>query len=136
MLLRIACLGIVISAAAFGQIRTTLCEIVKAPERFSGKLVQFRARIESGVMYLPSGVSDESCGADVPFFSMDDQHLATMVNNKEFKKLTKYLSRTPFVDATVTGTFEHRAGEKAASGLILESVDKVSMKPVKRKGIR
>ena len=118
-------------------VKTTLCDIVKQPERFSGKRVQFRATIESGVMYLPSGVSDESCSADVPFFSLDDQHLAVLVKDKEFRKLTKYLTKTPLVQATVTGWFEHRAGgeagkeKKAESGLILETVEKVAMTKVR-----
>jgi hypothetical protein len=129
-------------AVAFGQmktqepIQTTLCEIIKQPERFNGKLVEFRAQIESGVMYLPSGVSNESCAADVPFFSIDDRHLAALVKDKEFKKLTKYLTKTSLVQATVTGWFEHKSGEKGGSGLILESVDKVTMQPQKRKGAR
>jgi hypothetical protein len=132
------CLAL-LSTAAFAQtqtqepVKTTLCEIAKQPDRFTGKRVQFRSTIESGVMYLPSSAVDDTCSADVPFFSLDEAHAALLLKSKEFRKLTKYLSKTPFVQATVTGWFEHRAGAKPASGLMLESVDNVTMQRVGRR---
>ena len=112
-------------------VKTTLCEIVKRPEYFNGKLVQFRATVESGVMDLPSGMADESCSAEVPFFAPDDQHLAMLLKSKKFRKLQKDLAKTPLVQATVTGRFEHMPAKKPESLLVLESVGEVEAKRTK-----
>ena len=115
-------------------VKTNLCEIVKQPAQFTGKLVRFRATIESGVMDLPSGAADEHCGAEVPFFSTDDRYFAELVKDREFRKLTKYLSQTPLVQATLTGRFEYREGgngKKPEMGLILQSVAEVTAHKVK-----
>jgi hypothetical protein len=131
------CLGLCLTRGAFAQtatdspVKTTLCEIVKRPEYFNGKVVQFRATVESGVMDLPSGVADESCSAELPFFAPDDQHLAALLKNKKFRKLQKDLAKTPLVQATVTGRFEHLPAKKPDSLLVLESVGEVVAKPAK-----
>jgi hypothetical protein len=68
--LRSVFVAAVLAAIAFGQrnaddtIRTTLCEIVKAPERFTGKTIQVRAEYVSKFHW--TGLRDESCSASIP----------------------------------------------------------------------
>ena len=112
-------------------VKTSLCDLVKQPETFNGKLVQFRATIESGEQDLPSGASDQHCATAVKFVAPDDASLAALLKNKDFRKLTHDLKKSPIVAATVTGWFEQKGGKNADDfGLILESVTDVVMTPV------
>ncbi|MFN7994909.1 MAG: hypothetical protein U0Q18_14985 [Bryobacteraceae bacterium] len=131
-----------------GQLQTTdqepiqrpLCQIIREPDNYNGKLVQFRASIESGQEDLPSGVADDSCAADVPFFSPDDKQLDRLLKDKEFRKLLKEVKRNPFVDATVTGWFlsgasaKPRPGQRPGPKLILESVSNVKVRKLNLRG--
>ncbi|HUE01274.1 MAG TPA: hypothetical protein VMR62_16990 [Bryobacteraceae bacterium] len=115
-------------------IKTTLCEITRYPETFDGKVVEVRAFVDSGVMELPSGVSDDSCGADLKFFTPDDLHFRRMAKSKGFRKLVKDVKRNPVVEATVTGLFKRSIpgqgpGQKPQAGLALEAVDDVVVHP-------
>jgi len=112
-------------------LKTTLCEIVKQPARFAGKRVEFRATIDSGVQDLPTGVVDPSCAATLAFGLTGDAQLARLANDKQFRKMSKALQRTPRVQATVIGWFERKP---AAAALILESVRDVTFQlPPKKK---
>jgi hypothetical protein len=122
-------------------VQTPLCQIIREPDRFNGKLVEFRASIESGQEDLPSGVADDSCAADVPFFSPDDKQLDRLLKDKEFRKLLKEVKRNPFVEATVTGWFLSGTSSKPGPGqrpgpkLILESVSDVKAKKLNLRGL-
>jgi hypothetical protein len=60
----------VLPDVALGQMRpdepikTTLCELVKTPERFNTKIVEFRAEFTSRFQW--AGFVDESCSAKIP----------------------------------------------------------------------
>ncbi len=126
----VAALVLLVSAASgSGQkpeepVKTTLCEILRQPASFNGKLVQFRARVESGVLDLPGSAVDDTCSMELPFMSPDDQHLAGLLKDREFRKLTNYLKKTPLVQATITGWFG--VDKKSLPGLVLESVSDVT----------
>jgi hypothetical protein len=66
----VAVLAVILAAGVFGQsaleepIKTTLCEIVKAPEQFNGKTIQVRAEYVSKFQW--TGLKDESCFASIP----------------------------------------------------------------------
>jgi len=83
---------------ADGPVKTTLCEVVRHPEMFDGKIIEVRALVDSGVEDLPSGISDDSCGAELKFFTPDDLHFHRLAKNKEFQKLVKDVKRHPVVD--------------------------------------
>ena len=54
-------------------IKASLCELVKAPERFNGRLVQVRAEYVSRFHW--TGLKDESCNASIPlgtYHPLDD----------------------------------------------------------------
>jgi len=106
-------------------LETTLCQVVKQPDSFRGKLIEVRAMVDSGVQDLPVGVSDESCSAELKFLTPDEAHLARLLKSGEFRKLTKRLAKKPLVEATVTGLFVQ---EKNGPGLVLESVKDVVVK--------
>lgn len=59
----------VLSDMAFGQvksdepIKTTLCELLKTPEKFNGKMVEVRATVKSGFEW--GGLTDASCSANL-----------------------------------------------------------------------
>ena len=59
----------VLPAVALGQtsgqqpVKTTLCELNGDPERFDGKIVEFRAGFVS--KFLWEGFADESCSAKI-----------------------------------------------------------------------
>jgi hypothetical protein len=55
-----------------------------------------------------------------------------LLKSKEFRKLQKDLEKTPLVQATVTGLFEHLPAKKPDSLLVLEGVGEVVAKPAKR----
>lgn len=125
---------------AFGQsksaapVKTTLCEIAKHPESFDGKRVQVRAIVETGVQDLPAGVGDESCGAELKFYTPDDPQFVKLAKSKGFQKLIKEVKKNPVVQATVTGLFKSSVpvaapDQKPAPGLALESVEDVMAIP-------
>jgi hypothetical protein len=64
-----AVVAISLVVVGFGQvktnapIKTTLCDLVKKPERFNGKMVQVRAVVVTG--FEASLLRDESCSADI-----------------------------------------------------------------------
>lgn len=117
---------------AFGQpktgepIKTTVCEIVRHPESFDGKLVQVRALVETGLQDLPSGMTDDSCNGELKFYTPGDQQLVRLAKSKEFQKLVKNTKKNPLVEATVTGLFK-RFGttETPDNRLALESVSDI-----------
>ncbi|MGO4885010.1 MAG: hypothetical protein ACLP59_29955 [Bryobacteraceae bacterium] len=136
------CLGFVCHAA-FGQpkgeepVKTTLCELTRHPETYDGKVVQLRALIDSGVQDLPSGVSDDRCGAELKFFTPDDAVLVKLGKSKTFQKLIKDVKKNPVVEATVTGLFKKAVPDlaptqKPEAGLALESVEDIVVHPQPR----
>jgi len=130
----ILCLGLPLSLAfwqaqAGDPVKTTVCEIARHPEAFDGKLVQVRAAVESGVEDLPAGVADETCGAELKFFTPDDPQFARLLKSKGFRKLIKEVKKNPQVEATVTGWFKHAGTDhRPDSGLTLESVQDVAVR--------
>ena len=63
-------LAVAFSGSATGQspdkspVKATLCELMKSPEQFNGKLVQFRAEYVS--KYRWTGFVDDGCAAKIP----------------------------------------------------------------------
>lgn len=115
-------------------IKTTVCEIAKHPETYDGKVVEVRALVDSGVEDLPAGVSDDSCGAALKFFTPDDLHFRGLVKSKAFQKLIKDVKKNPVVEATVTGLFRrsipHQGpDDKPQPGLALEGVTDIVVHP-------
>jgi hypothetical protein len=124
---------------AFGQakagdpVKTTVCEIARHPDTFDGKQVQVRATVETGVEDLPAGVTDESCGAELKFFTPDDPQFARLLKSKGYRKLVKDVKKNPVVEATVTGLFKRfGTGQKPDNGLALESAEDVVVRPQPR----
>jgi hypothetical protein len=109
--LRSVFVAAVLAAIAFGQrntddpIKTTLCEIVKAPEQFNGKMVQVRALVngveEASVLY------DGGCSASVLLVASGDDALWQGKDAKQQRRLTASLKKHSFVTVTVIGRFEH-----------------------------
>jgi len=106
--------------------KTTVCEIARHPDTFDGKLVQVRAIVEAGVEDLPAGAADESCGAELKFFTPDDAQFARLLKSRGYRKLVKDVKKNPVVEATVTGLFKRfGTGQKPDNRLALESVEDV-----------
>jgi hypothetical protein len=75
----VAGIAAVLPAMVFGQtkssapIQTTLCAIVKEPQRFNGQLIELRAEYVSKFEWI--GLKDETCSASIPigaFHVLDD----------------------------------------------------------------
>jgi hypothetical protein len=131
----ILCLGLP-PIFAFGQakagdpVKTTVCEIARHPDTFDGKRVQVRAIVETGVQDLPAGVTDESCGGELKFFTPDDPHFARLLKSKGYRKLVTDVKKNPVVEATVTGLFKSfGTDQKPDNRLALESVEDVLAHP-------
>jgi hypothetical protein len=133
-------LGLVLSPiSAFGQanagepVKTTVCEIARHPGTFDGKFVQVRALMETGLQDLPAAVVDDSCAAELKFYTPDDQQLVRLAKSKGFQKLVKDVKKNPVVEATVTGMFKRfGTDEKPDNRLALESVTDVLVHPQPR----
>ena len=120
-------------AKAGEPVKTTVCEIAKHPETFDGKRVQVRATVETGVEDLPAGVADESCGAELKFFTPEDPQFARLLKSKAFRKLVEDVKKNPVVEATVTGWFKRfGTGQEPDNRLSLESVENVVVRPQPR----
>jgi len=111
--------------------KAAVCEIVKNPQAFDGKLLEVHAVVESGIEDLPAGLTDDSCAAELKFFMPDDARFARLVKSKEFRKLTKELLRNPIVEATVIGWFKVLGtSQKPVPALALEEVRDIVVKPL------
>ena len=118
-------------------VKTTLCELARHPEAFDGKVVELRALVDSGVLDLPAGVSDDSCGASLKFFTPDDARFRRLAKSKAFRKLVKDVKNNPVVEATVTGLFKRAVPDQPPNqapqpGLSLELVEDVVVHPLPR----
>jgi hypothetical protein len=99
-------------AAVFGQaasgapIKTTLCEIVKNPNLFDGKIVTLRTYIASGPD-VPPGLYDRRCPPNN--LLRIDEHLRGPVEaSSGYRELQKNLRPETPIEATVTGMFIHK----------------------------
>lgn len=123
-------------------IKTTLCELVKDPTPFNGKMVQLRATISvayevieddncSGSIWLSVGAERTSVAQEFAYIDhiMDIRNpdrldwkplppLRTVIlkRDREFRRLDKYLDkqRKYNVSATCTGRFDHSDGKLIA----------------------
>jgi len=108
-------------------IKTTLCELVKEPELFNGKVVQVRAIVVYG--FEASLLRDESCSADIWLAAGFSVNLTlpgggqkpsdppvTLTEDSEYRKMGEYLSKNyktcpycPLYTVTVNaiGRFDH-----------------------------
>jgi hypothetical protein len=124
-----------VSGLSFGQstldepIKTTLCELLKEPERFNGKMVQFRAVVFYG--FEASLLRDDSCSAEVWLaagFAINmtlpggvqkpSSPPIVLKKDSDYQKMSEYLSKSytnsehqtgPLYTVTVNaiGRFEH-----------------------------
>ncbi len=77
----------VVSAA---PIKTTLCELVKTPERFDNQIVKLRTRIDPGVEDSPHALFDRSCSAVVALVLPDKEPTR---DANEYHRLRHYLKK-------------------------------------------
>lgn len=104
-------------------VKTTLCELGAAPERFQGNVVEIRAVVQTG--FQTSLLRDDSCSAFIWLSGVDDPASA-LRKDRQYQKMLDYLdkkykpkggavcARCPLykVTATVVGRFEHvRTGD-------------------------
>src|SRR5271157_1913042 len=123
-------------AVAREPIETTLCELVKEPEGFNGKIVQLRAVIQTG--FELSVVRDDSCSASIWLTGPGVTYVMrtprstwpsiTLQRDDEYRKMQDYLNKQyrpkrgsfcvwcPLykVTARVTGRFDHVNADPAA----------------------
>jgi len=113
-----------------GPVHTTICELIKDPQRFNGKMVQLRATIRSG--FEVSLLRDDSCSASIWFAGPDATYTTVgrtstssppvvVRQDDEYRKMNSFLMKEykakkgslcvgcPLytVTATVTGRFDH-----------------------------
>jgi hypothetical protein len=112
-------------------VKTTLCELSAAPERFQGKVVEIRAIVQTG--FQTSLLRDDSCstfmwlaGIDITETQPDNQATSdnpalALRKDRQFQKMLEYLdkrykpkggsvcARCPLYKVTVTviGRFDH-----------------------------
>jgi hypothetical protein len=80
--------------------RVTVCDLLREPEQYSGKLVEIRAQTSSSEE--ASVIIDQSCSGSILF-------LVDTASGSEFRKLTRLLRSYSSVNATLVGVFEHAA---------------------------
>jgi hypothetical protein len=130
-----------VDAAAFGQtadapIKTTLCDIVKDPERFNGKIVQIRATAMTG--FEERLLIDDTCSARIWF-----EDSMPVRRDKQHERMETYLRNPPHaVIVMVTGRFDHVGWFTRITGhgfghlngwnsqFVLQSVRDVEAKPI------
>lgn len=106
-------------------VRTTLCELGTAPERFKNKFVEVRAVVQTG--FQTSLLRDDTCSVFIWLSGIDNAQSApqsvgvSLKRDREYQKMIEYLdkkykpkdgaicARCPLfkVTATVVGRFEH-----------------------------
>jgi hypothetical protein len=92
-------------------VKTTLCEIVKTPERFNGKFVQLRTYVVSGPD-VPAGLFDRRCP---PNDLLDvGRNNTALIESKGYKALQMSLKPSTPIEASMTGVFVNR---KVRNGL-------------------
>lgn len=85
-------------------VHTSLCELVKEPDRFNGKLVQFRAEVSRD--FERSVVLDDSCAANVHLQLLEFFNCLPEQATHELLDLWPDESKHE-VSATMIGRFEH-----------------------------
>jgi hypothetical protein len=84
-------------------IKTTLCELVRAPERFHRKGVELRTAVYPFGIDTPTVLFDDSCSAYVRLDVRSDQSLQS---DKAYQLLDRQIHMHHIVEATVSGRFE------------------------------
>jgi hypothetical protein len=134
--LSVAAIFVVLPGIAVAQvqadepIKTTLCEVLKNPDRFNNRVVRLRTGIYPGLEDSPTVLFDRSCSAVVALVLPDK---APARDANEFRRLRRYLKKERIVDATVEGIFVQmlvRFGNNATlnSRLTLQRVSAVIAK--------
>jgi hypothetical protein len=126
----VAGIAAVLPTEVFGQskggapIHTTLCELVKTPEPFNGKIVQVRVIVRLG--FEESVIRDRSCSAEIWVEGLDVDYFGiritpgplgppvAIIRSEDFAKLERALRPNRFdtthsVQATAVGRFDHVA---------------------------
>ncbi len=112
------------SLTSGGPIKTTICELVKSPERFNSKMVQVRARVATG--FETSLLVDDSCSGHVWLETClscrkESGPPIALKRDAEYQKMQQYLDmeyKSPrgdcciscplySVTVTATGLFQH-----------------------------
>jgi hypothetical protein len=124
-----------------GLVRTTLCELVKAPERFSEQWVQFEAAVDKG--FERSVAVDRSCHAEIWLQTLDLYDPLTL--DGLYTGMNEHSSDSKYdVIASLVGKFQHVNSGGVSFGhglghlgqwssqLVLKSVSFVAAKPIDR----
>lgn len=120
--------GCMIEIAVHEPIETTLCELVRAPEHYHGRVVQVRTAVHPFGVDTPTVLFDQSCSAQV---RLDPSNEPSAKGGTPSEKLNGYLMQHRVVEATVSGRFERVLVLDGDSyfRLILQSVSDVAANP-------
>lgn len=129
LVVAITFLPALIAQERLAPMRTTVCDLLREPEKYNGKLVEIHSLIaadeESSVIF------DENCSGSILFLIVDKAD-----SGPEFSRLKRLLKRRSEVTALLSGTFEHSDariwGHQAAfdSRLLATSVSAARAAPV------
>lgn len=86
-------------------VRTTVCELVREPNHYNGKLVEIHARIARNEE--ATAIVDDNCSALILFVVGDPKIADKPGSGPAFRKLMRLLKTSPGVTALVAGKFEH-----------------------------
>ena len=110
------------------SIKVTLCELMKEPEYFSGRLLQLRTRISPFGIDEPAVLFDRSCSAYVVLRAPNEPAAR---DDGNYRMFDRYMIQHRIVEATVSGTFEHQLVRfgKGADQFTLQSISDVVATP-------
>ena len=105
-----------LSAPAYSNppIATTLCELLRQPERFHGRLVRVRAGVHPTVVDEPTVLFDRGCRATVVLVVPPDRNLT---EGRDYQMLQTYIAQYGPVRINVRGK---RKGPKTAGPMLIE----------------
>jgi hypothetical protein len=115
-------------------INTTLCKVVKDPQRFNGKVVRFRVEILPPSPDTPTRLNDRGCSTNV----LLETDFPSLFRNVEYLGLLRSLTEKKggSTQAVVIGTFERTSLEPnlhtAFDRVYLRSTSEVVSKPIRQ----
>jgi hypothetical protein len=99
---------LLVAITAFAQGRPAIesvgvCELVNAPDRYHGRIVQVHGRVHPAIIDTPIALADSTCAKSI---RVDIERIAEADKDRSYRDFTRNLRELRTVEATISGRFE------------------------------